>query len=87
MSCSSTIELTFQAMCPEPGSRRSCSISSSMRSIRPERTVRGRDEEPLEPAARSHPGQLVEQPGEVLADLLVDGEQAEVLVEPAVLGL
>src|SRR5690606_10719764 len=37
-----------------------------------------RDEQALELAAGCHPGELVEQPGQVLPDLRVGGEQPEV---------
>ena len=41
-----------------------------------------RDEQPLEPAARGEAGEQVEEAREVLADLRVAGEEAEVLVDP-----
>ena len=88
MSASSTIELTLMRdAAPRPASACWRSISASICSISPERTVRGATSSRLNRLRGAIAGQLVEQAGEVLADLRVGGEQAEVLVEAGGLGV
>ena len=82
MICSSTIELTLmriRAGLPARALRRSLSISRSS----PLRRWSGRHEQPLELLLDRIARQLVEEPGEVASDLVVDGEQAVVLVDAA----
>ena len=82
MICSSTIELTLMRMLDGLAGERVAALLVD----EPQKAlaqVEGRDEQALELLLDRVAGQLVEEPGEVAADLVVDGEEAEVLVDAA----
>ncbi len=75
--------MRMRAVLPASALRRSLSISAQQSLAQVQRG----DQQPLELLLDRVARQFVEQPGEVAPDLVVDGEQAEVLVDAAGLGV
>ena len=86
MIASSTIELTLMRM-PAGSPARAFVASLGDALEQPLAQVQRSDEQALELLLDRVARELVEEPGEVFADLVVGGEQPEVLVDAAGLGV